>query len=78
MFDTGSTKRIQLALSVISDENLVRHIQSLSHLFAEWERRRDCRKELKHLLRVGPHLIADIGLTLEKAHKEIEKPFGRP
>lgn len=47
-------------------------------MFAEWERRRDYRKKPKHLLRVGPRLIADIGLTLEKAHKEIEKPFWRP
>jgi uncharacterized protein YjiS (DUF1127 family) len=26
-------------------------------------------------LRIGPHMIADIGLTLEEAQREATKPF---
>jgi uncharacterized protein YjiS (DUF1127 family) len=37
--------------------------------------RRRYRKDLERLLRVGPHMIEDVGLTLPEAHREIEKPF---
>jgi len=42
-----------------------------------WCKRRHYRRELRRLLRAGPHLIADIGLTLEAARREAGKPFWR-
>ena len=36
-------------------------------------RRKDYRNDLERLLRVAPHMIADIGLNLETAHREIGK-----
>ena len=36
------------------------------------------RRDLRRLLRVGPHMIDDIGLTRPKALHEAEKPFWRP
>lgn len=44
---------------------------------AEWIRRRQYRADLKRLLKVGPHMINDIGLPLHEAHREIGKPFWR-
>jgi uncharacterized protein YjiS (DUF1127 family) len=31
--------------------------------------------DLKRLLRVGPYMIEDVGLTLEEVKREIEKPL---
>ena len=45
--------------------------------WAEWQARRGYRKDLERLLRVGPYMIKDVGLTLEEAKREIEKPFWR-
>jgi uncharacterized protein YjiS (DUF1127 family) len=44
----------------------------------EWRRRRRYREDLKRLLRAGPYLIVDIGLTPRKARREIAKPVWRP
>ena len=43
-----------------------------------WGARRRYRAELRRLLRVGVHLIADIGLPLAEARAEAAKPFWRP
>lgn len=45
--------------------------------WAEWRLRRRYRDDLKRLLSVAPHVIADIGLTLEQAQQEVEKPVWR-
>ena len=45
---------------------------------AEWGRRRQFRADLKRLLKVGPHMIADIGLTYQEALDECGRPFWRP
>jgi uncharacterized protein YjiS (DUF1127 family) len=42
------------------------------------ERRLRYRRDLQRLLALGPHMIADIGLTLEEARREVAKPFWRP
>jgi len=42
-----------------------------------WRRRRRYRAELARLLKVGPHMIDDIGLGLEEARREAAKPFWR-
>jgi uncharacterized protein YjiS (DUF1127 family) len=47
-------------------------------IFAIWRPRRNYRRELARLLIVGPHMIADIGLTGDSARKEIARPFWRP
>lgn len=44
----------------------------------EWKRRLHYRNELKRLMRVGPHMIKDVGLTLEEAYHETNKPFWTP
>jgi uncharacterized protein YjiS (DUF1127 family) len=36
------------------------------------------RQQLRRLLRVGPHMIDDIGLTQTQARHEADKPFWRP
>ena len=42
-----------------------------------WSARRQYRAELRRLLRVGPHLIEDLGLPLAAAIAEAHKPFWR-
>jgi uncharacterized protein YjiS (DUF1127 family) len=53
-------------------------IAAIRPFLAEWNRRRRFRKDLKRLLAVAPHMIADIGLTLDQAYEQIEAPFWRP
>jgi uncharacterized protein YjiS (DUF1127 family) len=51
------------------------HVAGLGVIWAEWQIRRRYRKDLKRLLRVGPYMIEDVGLTLEEVKREIEKPL---
>ena len=58
--------------------------QGLGHLLArfqqlwqEWKQRRHFRSELYRLMRISPRLVIDIGLTVEEARREIEKPVWR-
>ena len=44
-------------------------------VWTDWQSRRRYRQDLARLLRVGPHMIADVGLTLEDARHEAAKPF---
>ena len=43
-------------------------------IFGIW-RARHYRRDLARLLIVGPHMIADIGLTADNARQEIARPF---
>lgn len=52
-----------------------RLVCGLGAAWAAWRTRRRFRRDLKRLLRVGPHMLADIGLTLEEAQRESAKPF---
>jgi uncharacterized protein YjiS (DUF1127 family) len=52
-------------------------ISGVMVIWDDWETRRRYRAELKRLFRVGPHMIDDIGLTLEEAYREIAKPRWR-
>ena len=52
----------------------VRH-EPLSRILIAWRVRRQYRQELRRLMKVGPHMIADIGLKLEDARMETAKPF---
>ena len=42
-----------------------------------WIARHRYRRDLVRQLELGNHLVKDIGLTLEQALNEIEKPFWR-
>lgn len=42
-----------------------------------WSARRHHRAELRRLLRAGPHLIEDMGLSVAVASAEADKPFWR-
>lgn len=62
------------SLELISASYLVSKIEPV---IAEWGRRRLFRADLKRLLKVGPYMIADIGLTYQEAIDECGKPFWR-
>jgi len=49
--------------------------EPLSRILSAWRVRRQYRQELRRLMKVGPHMIADIGLKLEDARMETAKPF---
>jgi uncharacterized protein YjiS (DUF1127 family) len=53
-------------------------IREIMPLMAELRRRNEYRADLKRLLKVGPHMIDDIGLGREEALRESEKPFWKP
>ena len=46
-------------------------------LFQLWRKRRLYRRELVRLFIVGPYMISDIGLTLDQALAEADRPFWR-
>lgn len=52
--------------------------RALGSLPGLWRRRLQLRRDLKRLLRVGPHAVADIGLTAGAVQRELEKPFWHP
>ncbi len=54
---------------------LLDSINKFDPISAEWRRRYAYRLELKRLLKVGPHMAHDIGLSPEEALREIEKPI---
>lgn len=77
VFTESSTGRRATLLSP-SGVALVRLLAGLRRTLAEWDRRRRFRSDLKRLLAVGPHMIADVGLTLDATRREIAKPLWRP
>ncbi|MGD9511651.1 MAG: hypothetical protein AB7I59_26625 [Geminicoccaceae bacterium] len=54
-----------------------RTVTDLLALLTAWRGRRRYRAELRRLLRTGPHLLADIGLTPAVAACEARLPFWR-
>ena len=46
-------------------------------LFRVWRERWQYRKELARLFIVGPYMINDIGLALDRALAEFDRPFWR-
>jgi uncharacterized protein YjiS (DUF1127 family) len=63
---------LQASRSVLFQEG-----QGLAVALSVWRTRRYFRKELSRLLSVAPHMIADIGLTVEDAAAEAARPFWR-
>src|SRR6476620_5460330 len=47
----------------------IRH-QGPIKVLSVWRARRHCRRELRRLRDVGPHMIVDVGLTLDQARDE--------
>ena len=54
-----------------------RLVSDLAAAWAAWRTRRRFRRDLRRLLEVGPHMVADIGLTLDEARRDAAKPFWR-
>ena len=42
-----------------------------------WRARHHFRSELRRLVALGPHMIADIGLTPDQLSDEVTRPFWR-
>ena len=61
-----------------SNLTLGQRIACVRRVLAEGKRRWIYRRDLKRLLRVGEYMIEDIGLSLEDAHHEIDRPFWQP
>jgi uncharacterized protein YjiS (DUF1127 family) len=72
---TEITLRDSSVLSFLTARTPIRYIARFRVTLGEWQTRRVYRKDLERLLRVGPHMIEDVGLTLQEAHREIEKKF---
>lgn len=53
-------------------------IRKFKPMVADWRRRYRFRADLKRLLKVGPYMIKDIGLTHEEALRESQKPVWKP
>lgn len=52
--------------------------ESVNQIFAltrSWRDRLSYRSELRRLLKVGPHMIRDVGLAWEDANVEAKKTF---
>ena len=49
--------------------------QGLARMFRTWQKRIRYRRELNRLMQVAPHMIDDIGLTLDQALSEADRPF---
>jgi uncharacterized protein YjiS (DUF1127 family) len=49
----------------------------MKNLVARMMARRAFRRDLARQLEASPHLISDIGMTMEDALAEIRKPFWR-
>lgn len=62
------------AAQEVGGRRLVRPVQ----LLHTWLFRRRFRAELQRLSGLGPYLLDDIGLSVEKADKEASKPFWVP
>lgn len=48
---------------------------SVRRILTDWRRRYRYRCDLERLLRTGPYLIADIGLSRPEAEREAARPF---
>jgi uncharacterized protein YjiS (DUF1127 family) len=60
---------------VIESTSQEKRRQRPPEIFSVWRARWHYRRELRRLLAVGPHMIADIGLTLEQTREEMARPF---
>ena len=66
------------SIRIWASADMAQRFGDIRGIWVAWMGRRRFRADLKRLLKVGPHMIADIGLTLEAAMAESEKPFWQP
>ena len=52
-----------------------RHLTTLRSIIATWRERIRFRWQLRQMSKDNPHLIDDIGLTIQQVEGEIAKPF---
>jgi uncharacterized protein YjiS (DUF1127 family) len=78
MADTGTFPIDRVSATSRRPARKAGPIEEIRAVFSEWSRRRWFRADLKRLLKVGPYMIADIGLTLEEAVAESRKPIWQP
>ena len=79
-FAHSSVHNIEMACKacVRASNNLLREVrQEPAVVLKEWRERHLFRREVSRLLSVAPHMIADIGLTLDEASEELARPFWR-
>ena len=74
---TYSTREASFASPSSTIRELLNHSSGPMQVWAEWQRRRRYRKDLKRLMLVGAHMIEDIGLSLEEAQREMQKKSWR-
>jgi uncharacterized protein YjiS (DUF1127 family) len=60
-----------------ADANLAEHRPGLFGLLSAWGERARFRHELAIRARETPHLIGDIGLTMDQVRDELAKPLWR-
>ena len=75
MANTEITRLLSDLTRIWEPAGTVDRIGQIQTLLAEWMRRHCFSRDLKRLLKVGPYMIADIGLTPEGAMIESKKPF---
>jgi uncharacterized protein YjiS (DUF1127 family) len=56
---------------------LLSSLAEIAAVLGAWRRCCRYRRELERLMRSGPHLIEDIGLSRKHAEREAAKPFWR-
>ena len=78
MTATESTAPAGSDLAFARVRNSLTYLRNFQTAQADWRARRHYRQDLRRLLLIGPHMIADIGLTLEEAQREAAKPFWSP
>jgi uncharacterized protein YjiS (DUF1127 family) len=53
-------------------------IRQMAQVISQWENNWRYRRDLGRLRELGPHMLADIGLSLDEAIIETAKPFWKP
>jgi len=53
-------------------------ISQMAQVISQWQNNWRYRRHLGRLLELGPHMLADIGLSLDEAIIETAKPFWKP
>jgi uncharacterized protein YjiS (DUF1127 family) len=56
---------------------LLSSLAEIAAVLGAWRRCHRYRHELERLMKSGPHLIEDIGLSRKNAEREAAKPFWR-
>lgn len=77
----------QISLASLLQETLAHYVRQTSWLTVVlspwktvqvWRARIRYRRDLQRLVKVGPHMIDDIGLTISEARQESSKHLWRP